>query len=84
MTRQVLMTAPSHFLGADLLPGETPTLPDDVADRLVARGRAVEAEADPEPAPSPRNRGAAAVIAAPAADPADALPPEIEPEDGDA
>lgn len=86
MTRKVLMLAPSHFAGEPLSPGDTPTLPDDVADRLIERGRAVEADAETlaASAPSPRgrggrNRGASAVIDAPAADPAAADPAAADP-----
>lgn len=41
------MTSAQYFRGAWLLPDGRPTapLPDDVADRLVARGRAIEVEA---------------------------------------
>lgn len=78
-SRQVRMIAPSGYNGAALMIGDKPDLPAAMADRLVARGRAVEIDA-PEasveveaPAKRKRNRGAAAVADAPAADPAEAI-----------
>lgn len=79
MSRAVIMKAPGFFAGDWLLVTGKPTapLPDDVADRLIMRGRADEVE-DVEAAKaiesgSPRrskkrNRGADVVTGAPAAD----------------